>query len=171
MLKISLLLAATLFAAPVFAQSTVSDPAGLGGLSDSADEQVNVTADNLEVDENESVAVFTGNVEVTQGTMNLRAPQLRAVYGEGGPSDLENFTASGGRVFMEFDDQTVEGDEAFYDFTLRVLTFTGNVEVVNASGTVTAERLVIDTRAGTSSFSSSGSGGGGRVTSTFTPGG
>ncbi|SDG24398.1 LptA/OstA family protein [Pelagibacterium luteolum] len=170
MLRTSVFVAALLLGAPAFAQTTVSDPAGFGGLAESADEQVNVTADNLDVDENESTALFTGNVEITQGTMRLTAPELRTVYGEGGPSDLESFTASGGRVFMEFDDQTVEGNQAFYDFGSRVLTFTGDVVVVNASGTVNAQRLVIDTRAGTSSFSSEG-GGGGRVQSTFTPGG
>lgn len=171
MFRISLAVAAVLMVPlPVWAQTTVSDPAGFGGLADTSGEQVNVTADSLEVDEAESAAIFTGNVVVTQGTMRLEAPRLHAVYGDGGPSDLENFTASGGRVFMEFDDQTVEGDQAYYDFALRVLTFTGSVEVVNDGGTVNAERLVIDTRAGTSSFSS-GEGGGGRVTSTFTPGG
>lgn len=156
-----------LLAVPGLAQTTQSDPAGFGGLAEEADEEVNVTADNLAIDENASTALFTGNVVITQGTMELQAPKLLAQYGEGGPSDLENFTASGG-VEMVFEDQTVDADEAFYDFAQRVLTFTGSVVVVNASGTVNADRLVIDTRAGTSSFSSAG--GGGRVTSTFTPG-
>lgn len=157
-----------LLAAPVLAQSTQSDPAGFGGLADEADEEVNVTADDLAIDENASTALFTGNVVITQGSMELQAPQVLAEYGEGGPSDLENFTASGG-VEMVFEGQTVDAEEAFYDFAQRVLTFTGSVVVVNETGTVNADRLVIDTRAGTSSFSSSGEGG--RVTSTFTPGG
>ena len=158
-----------LFAGPALAQTTASDPAGFGGLAAEADEQVNVTADSLEVLENESTALFTGNVVITQGTMELEAPRVETRYGEGGPSDLESFSASGGRVKMAFDEQTVEADTADYDFADRVLVFTGSVVVINANGTVNADRLVIDTRAGTSSFSSAG--GGGRVTSTFTPGG
>lgn len=154
---------------PAIAQTTVSDPAGFGGLAEEADEEVNITADNLEVAEDDSTALFTGGVVITQGTMELRAPQVLAAYGEGGPSDLENFTASGGRVNMIFEDQTVDANEAFYDFAQRVLTFTGEVVVVNETGTVNSDRLVVDTRAGTSSFSSS-SDGSGRVTSTFTPG-
>ncbi|WP_332713073.1 LptA/OstA family protein [Pelagibacterium mangrovi] len=157
-----------LLAAPAFAQTTQTDPAGFGGLADEAGEEVNVTADDLQINENESTALFSGNVVIVQGTMELAAPELLAVYGEGGPSDLENFTATGG-VVMNFDDQTVDADQAFYDFAQRILTFTGSVVVVNESGTVNADRLVIDTRAGTSSFSSSGEGEGGRVTSTFTP--
>ena len=157
-----------LLCAPLFAQTTQTDPAGFGGLADEAGEEVNVSADDLEINENESSALFTGEVVITQGTMELMAPQVLAAYGEGGPSDLESFTASGG-VTMNFDDQTVDAEQAFYDFAQRVLTFTGSVVVVNAQGTVNSDRLVIDTRAGTSSFSSSGEGGGGRVTSTFSP--
>ncbi len=156
---------------PVWAQTTASDPAGFGALSEEAGEKVNVSADNLEVDENSNTATFTGNVEITQGEMRLAAPKVVAVYGEGGPSDLENFTASGGRIRMVFDDQTVDADTAYYDFAQRVLTFTGSVAVDNGSGTVNADKLVIDTRAGTSSFTSAGGGSGGRVTSTFAPSG
>lgn len=166
-----LLAALTLLAGPALAQTTaISDPAGLSALAGEADEMVSIDADALDVNEEESTALFTGSVVITQGTMTLRAPQVLARYGEAGPSDLESFVASGGRITMEFDDQTVVADEAHYDFGQRVLTFTGNVVVTNATGTVNSARLVVDTRAGTSSFSSGGSGGG-RVTSTFTPGG
>lgn len=158
-----------LFAAPALGQ-TASDPSGFGRLATQADERVNVTADTLEITEDENTALFTGNVIIIQGEMEMRAPRVLAIYGEGGPSDLENFTASGGRVWMTFDGQTAESDEAFYDFTVRTLTLTGDVVVVNASGTVESAQLVIDTRAGTSSFSG-GAGAGGRVTGVFTPSG
>lgn len=163
-------LALVLLFAPAFsamAQDT-ADPAGFGGLAGQAGEQVNVTADNLEITEDDNTALFTGNVTITQGTMQMFAQRVDVLYGEGGPSDLVEFTASGGRVHMAMADQTIDGDRAVYDFTLRILTFTGNVVVNNASGTVNADRLVIDTRAGTSSFSG-GPAQGGRVTSTFTP--
>ncbi len=162
------LVLALLFASPAMAQSA-ADPSGFGGLSTQAGEQVNITADELEIIEDENTALFTGNVVLIQGTMEMRAPRVLAIYGEGGASDLENFTASGGRIHMIFDGQTAESDEAFYDFSSRTLTLTGNVVVVNQSGTVESARLVIDTRAGTSSFSSGESGG--RVTGVFTPGG
>lgn len=164
-----LFLLVSAFSFPAAAQTTVSDPAGFGGLADEAGEEVNISADNLEIAEDDNTALFIGNVVIIQGSMELQAPQVLAAYGEGGPSDLQNFTASGGRVKMIFEDQVVDADEAFYDFGQRVLTFTGNVVVVNDTGTVNADRLVVDTRAGTSSFSSSSEGG--RVTSTFTPGG
>lgn len=154
---------------PVLAQ-TVSPASDFSTLARQAGDRVAIDADALEISEETNTAIFSGNVVVRQGEMEMRAPRVTAVYGEGGPSDLKSFTAAGGRVRMQSDGQVITGDEAYYDFAARVLTFSGNVEVVNATGTVQSARLVIDTRAGTSSFSG-GTSGGGRVTSVFTPGG
>lgn len=157
-----------LAAAPaVLAQSP--DTVGADTLAEQSGDPVNISADSLEVAEDSNTALFTGNVIIVQGDMEMTAPRVQALYGEGGPSDLVEFTASGGRVQMVTEDQTVDGDQANYNFESRVLTFAGNVVVVNPSGTVNADRLVIDTRAGTSSFSG-GASQGGRVTSVFTPG-
>lgn len=158
-----------LFCGPALAQ-TAADPSGFGGLSRTAGDQVSINADALEVIDDENAALFTGSVVIRQADMEMRAPRVRAIYGEGGPSDLVNFTASGGRVEMAFDGQTAVADQAFYDFAARTLTLTGEVVVTNAGGTVSSPRLVIDTRAGTSSFSGGGAPGG-RVTGIFTPGG
>ena len=166
---IGALLIAGAFAMPIMAQQS-GDPAGLGGLAGQAGAEVNISANSLEIIEESNTALFQGDVVINQGTMEMRAQRVEALYGEGGPSDLVSFVASGGRVTMTFDDQTVEGDQANYDFAQRVLTFSGDVEVINPSGRVTSARLVIDTRAGTSSFSGTG-GSGGRVTGVFTPGG
>lgn len=141
-----------------------SDPAGLGGLAQEAESQVSVSADKLDVLELERQAVYSGNVMLIQGTMTLKAPKLVAHYGEKGMSDLKSFETMGGRVEMVFDAQTVHADTSAYDFAQRIMVFGGKVEVVNESGTVKADRLTVDTRAGTSSFSTTS---GGRVTSVF----
>jgi len=176
--RAGVLFAALLLGSPLLAQdagnqaarpAAVEDPAGFGGMAANADEQVRVTAENLEILDADRIAVFTGNVVVIQGTMEMRAPRLVAVYGEGGPSDLVNFTASGGRVEMMFEDQHTLSDEAFYDFAARILTLSGNVEVTNAGSTVTADQLIVDTRAATSRFSGGSSGGDGRVNAVFQP--
>lgn len=143
-----------------------ADPVGADTLAEQADDPVNISADSLEIVEDDNTALFTGNVVILQGDMEMKAQRVEALYGEAGPSDLIEFTASGGRVQMITEDQVIDGDQANYDFESRVLTFTGNVVVVNESGTVNSDRLVIDTRAGTSSFSG-GPDQGGRVTSVF----
>ncbi|WP_404400749.1 LptA/OstA family protein [Pelagibacterium halotolerans] len=147
------------------------DPLGADVLAEDAGDTVEITADDLQITEDANSALFTGNVRIVQGGMEMTAGQVDVLYGEGGPSDLVKFTASGGRVHMVTEDQTIDGDQAVYDFANRILVFTGNVIVVNASGRITSEELIIDTRAGTSSFAGGGTGSeGGRVTGIFTPG-
>ncbi|MCD7058540.1 LptA/OstA family protein [Pelagibacterium xiamenense] len=148
-----------------------NDPLGADALAADAGETVEITADDLQITEDSNSALFTGNVRIIQGSMEMTAGQVDVLYGEGGPSDLVSFTASGGRVRMITEDQTVDGNKAVYDFENRILVFTGDVVVVNASGTITSAELIIDTRAGTSRFAGGGEGANdGRVTGIFTPG-
>lgn len=184
-----LLLLAALAAGPAFAQeaqgltpapdaapaaggaASEGDPLGADTLAENADETVSITADDLQITEDSNSALFSGNVRIVQGGMEMSAGQVDVLYGEGGPSDLVRFTASGGRVHMVTEDQTIDGDKAVYDFENRILVFTGDVVVINASGRIESAELIIDTRAGTSTFAG-GSGGSddGRVTGVFTPG-
>ncbi|WP_127145107.1 lipopolysaccharide transport periplasmic protein LptA [Pelagibacterium montanilacus] len=164
------LLIALVLAGPSVAMAQQSGAVDASALASDSGEPVDISADSLEIAEDSNRAVFSGNVVIVQGAMEMRAPRAEAVYGEGGPSDLVEFTASGGRVMMVTEDQEVEADTARYDFRDRTLVFTGNVTVINASGQIDSDRLVIDTRAGTSSFTGGGESGG-RVRSVLTPGG
>ena len=62
--------------APVWAQSS-----RLEGLKLSGDQPINIESDRLEVRENDKVAVFTGNVNATQGATLLKAGTLTVYYG------------------------------------------------------------------------------------------
>lgn len=147
------------------------DPSGFGALSQQADAPVEITADTLEIDEDSSIAIFTGNVVITQDAMTMDAQRVEVRYGAGGPADLQRLEASGGRVRMSFDGQTADSDTAVYDVAQRVLTLAGNVVVTNATGTINSAQLVINTRDGTSTFTGGAPDAGGRVTGVFTPGG
>jgi lipopolysaccharide export system protein LptA len=126
---------------------------------------VKITADQFVVAETEQQATFTGNVVVIRATMTLWAPKVVVDYGEGGPSNIKSFTASGG-VKIKTTDQTATGDRAQYNPKTQVLRLSGDVTVVNASGTLKGPELVLDLANNTSTFSSNG---GGRVTGVFTP--
>ena len=73
------------------------------GMQLSGDEPIQIESDRLEVRENENMAIFTGNVNVTQGDTVMRAGSMRVFYsGEGGASgagagDIERLEV-GGRV-------------------------------------------------------------------------
>ena len=128
-----------------------------------AQQKVQITADLFTVDENTKEAVFTGNVVVIHPTVKVWAEKVVAIYGETGPSDIESFVASGA-VRLETDDQDATGDQAVFTPGNQLLHLTGNVTVVNASGTVDAEELVVNLETNISTFTSTD---GGRVTGVF----
>ena len=129
-----------------------------------AQSQVDITADNFTIDDAARNAVFTGNVVVIHPSVTVWAPTVTVLYGEGGTSDVQRFEATGS-VRLKTTDQEATGQRAVFDPASRVLRLTGSVHVVNASGQVSANELVVDLDSGTSTFSS---GSGGRVTGTFT---
>jgi lipopolysaccharide export system protein LptA len=130
-----------------------------------AQQPVQITSDLFTVDEKTQEAVFTGNVLVVHPTVKVWADKVIAVYGQAGPSDIESFIASGA-VKLETDEQTATGDKAVFTPGDQLLRLTGNVQVVNASGTIQAGELVVNMETNVSTFTSSG--GSGRVTGVFT---
>ena len=130
-----------------------------------AQQPVQISSDLFTVDEKTKEAVFTGNVVVVHPTVKVWADKVIAVYGDAGPSDIESFIASGS-VKLENDEQTATGDQAVFTPGDQLLRLTGNVEVINASGTIQAGELVVNMATNVSTFTSSGSGG--RVTGVFT---
>lgn len=148
---LALILAAVLFAWPASAQE--SDP-------------VKITADKFVMDEAQHIATFTGNVVVKRKKLDVYAPKVVVDYGEGGPSDIKSFVATGG-VRIVTPDQDVKGDRAIYDPRTEKLRVTGNVMVVNASSTVGSGDMIVDLKTNATTFT--GGGKNGRVTGVFTP--
>jgi lipopolysaccharide export system protein LptA len=142
-----LTLALALITAPVLAQTPVQ-----------------ITADTFVVEESAHEAVFTGNVVVKHPTVNVWADKVVATYGEGGTSDIETFEATG-NVKLETDEQTATGERAVFTPADQLLRLTGNVQVINAGGTVNAQELVVNLETNVSTFTA---GQGGRVTGVFT---
>ena len=137
----------------------------LSAVAFAAPSPVKITADQFTVAEATHKATFEGNVVVTRAAMTLWAPKVVVDYGEGGPSNIERFSASGG-VRIKTPDQTATGSRAEYDPKTQILRIVGNVTITSASGTLSGPELVLDLVRNTSTFSGSG---GGRVTGVFTP--
>ena len=136
----------------------------LTALPAAAQNPVEITADHFTINEGSQEAVFTGNVVVIHPSVTVWAPKVVVVYGEGGTSDIESFVASGD-VKLETDEQTATGERAVFDPAASTLRLTGNVVVVNATGTVKGPELLVDLETNTSTFIG---GEGGRVTGVFT---
>lgn len=138
----------------------------LPALGQSGD-NVKINSDTLSVDDEAHMSVFTGSVEVIQPNMTLYADRVEAHYGTEGVSDLQSMVATGS-VHIVTEDQDVKGEKAVYDPKGRTLRVTGNVVVVNPSGTVKGPELVVNIDTGASTFAGNKSG---RVTGVFSTGG
>lgn len=144
----------SVLALPAFAQQAASPK---------APQKVEITADLFTVEETTKNAVFTGNVIVKHPTVTVWAPKVVATYGTGGTSDIESFEATGD-VKLETKDQVATGQRAVFSPADQLLRLTGNVIVVNASGTVNSDELVVNLGTNVSTFTATQ---GGRVTGVF----
>lgn len=142
-------------AAPAISQEAVI-PFGEGNHNTSA--PVEVTSDQLNVDQKDGSAVFTGNVIVIQDDMRMTAPRVQVLYNED-TRKITNMLASGGVTVVK-GDQAAEGQEADYDVSGGVIVLTTNVLVTQGQSAIASDRMVVDLDAGNARAS-------GRVKSIF----
>lgn len=131
------------------------------------DAPVEVTADQLEVDQTAGTALFTGDVVVIQGELRLAAPRILVEYivlDDGSLGDeVDKITATGG-VLMVTPEEAAESEMAVYRPARDEVTMTGDVLLTQGVNTLNGPRLVFDLETGEGLMD------GGRVRSVLTPG-
>jgi lipopolysaccharide export system protein LptA len=150
-LTLGLILAAT---------STPAQQIAFGGLKQDTSLPVEVSADQLAVDQADGSATFTGNVRVAQGDMRLAAGTIRVEYAEGGKS-IARLHATGGVTFASRTD-AAEAAEAVYTIDAGTIVMTGKVLLTQGATALSGETLVINLKAGTGTME-------GRVQTVFQP--
>ncbi len=108
---------------------------------------VEVTADNLNVDQQDGTAVFTGNVLIGQGEMRLSAPRVLVVYKDD-QSGIEQLQATGGVTLVSGED-AAEASQADYNVDTGLIEMQGDVLLVQGPNALTGDKMFVDTRAGT----------------------
>ncbi|MGV6810947.1 MAG: LptA/OstA family protein [Brevirhabdus sp.] len=117
-----------------------------GGLKHDSSLPVEVTADQLNVDQGDGTAVFTGNVLVGQGEMRLSAAKLRVEYGEG--SEIEKLIASGG-VTLVNGAEAAEARDAVYTIKSGIVVMTGDVILTQGKSALSGAKLTVNLNSGT----------------------
>ena len=171
----------------------------LGGLHSTADAQtltggrnadkpIDITADRLDVAQDEKVATFSGNVKAIQGDMTLQTQVLKVYYGrmdeqdggsrggsdQGGSGNLSirRLEATGG-VVLQSGQETARGQRAVYDLLNRTALVLGDVVLTRGESRINGERLTIDFNSGQSRMeggvAASQGQGQGRVRGVFQP--
>lgn len=155
--------------------------AGSGGPFGSGNAPIDISADELEVLDAESRAVWRGNVEAVQGNNRLRAPVLNIFYSRSGAGGQPVPGAGGGQisrmeaegpVYYVTPDQNARGDRAVYEAGSNTVVMTGNVVLVQGRNVVQGDRLTIDTLTNKATLVSNSTGRAqpGRVRGVFYPG-
>jgi lipopolysaccharide export system protein LptA len=123
-------------------------PSVLGGRD--TDQPIEITADSLEVQQDQRVATFSGNVDAVQGDLVLNADTLRVHYAqEGGsnPSGIRRIEASG-NVLLSSPQETAQGDEGVYFVDRDFIELTGNVVLTRGDNVIRGRQLELDLASG-----------------------
>jgi lipopolysaccharide export system protein LptA len=148
----------------------VGSQAGAQGIAAfNSDQPVNYAADRIELQDKQQRVVLSGNVDITQGDLRLRAARTTVAYTNADSLKIQRMDATGG-VHVTRGDESATGDVAIYDFNKRIITMVGNVQLKRANGdNLNGARMVIDLNSGVSSVNGGGgsAGKGGRVSRSF----
>ena len=118
---------------------------------------VNYAADRIELQDRQNRVVLSGNVDISQAGLRIRAARTQVNYTDAGSLKIQRILATGG-VTVTRGDERAAGEVAVYDFNRRVITLAGNVRLNRGGDTLNGGRLVIDLKSGVSSVDGSASG-------------
>ncbi|WP_292927819.1 LptA/OstA family protein [Novosphingobium sp. PASSN1] len=112
---------------------------------------VNYAADRIELQDKQNRVVLSGNVDITQAELTLRAARTTVAYTDAGSLQIQRIDATGGVVVTRGNERAT-GDVAVYDFDRKIITMAGNVALRRGTDTLNGGRLVIDLSTGISNI-------------------
>jgi lipopolysaccharide export system protein LptA len=157
------------------AQSAVESR--LTGLRLNGNEPIEIESDKLEVRENENKAIFTGNVNVTQGPTVMKSGSMVVYYAKDGgsaatgSSNIERLEVDG-KVYVKSDRQVATGDKGTFDMKTEVLVLSGSEVVLSEGNNVLVGcKLTVQMKSGEAKVDGCAKGSGnGRVKMKIEPG-
>ncbi|MBT8153532.1 LptA/OstA family protein [Epibacterium ulvae] len=149
---------------PTFAaaQGTIA----FGSVKTDPGAPVEVSAENLEVNQTDGSARFTGNVVIIQGVMRLSADIVHVTYKTGDDQQktgIESLNASGDVILVNGPD-AAEANTAEYNIDSGTITMTGNVLLTQGAAVLTSNKMVVNLTSGTAEMA-------GRVKTILNPNG
>lgn len=132
------------FATPVLAQGT---QVAFGTIQQDTSAPLEVSADELNVDQETGAATFTGNVVIGQGEMRLAAARVLVIYRED-QAGIQRLEATGG-VTLTSGDDAAEAQRADYDIDSGVILMSGDVLMAQGRSALSADRMTVNLDGGT----------------------
>lgn len=134
-----------------------------GGMKADTSAPVELSADNLTVNQTTGKAEFTGNVLIGQGQMKLSADRVVVQYVQGGTQKIDNLDATGNVTLVNGPD-AAEARQAIYDVGSGNVTLIGDVLLTQGQNVMSGERMVVNLSDGTAQMN-------GRIRSVLQPAG
>ncbi len=113
-----------------WAQSPIGGFSGLSGTD--SKKPIDIESDRLEVDDKKHTAIFIGNVSVTQGDNNLKAPQLEVFYENADQAQGADKGGSASNMAKPVKSASVPADPISSGQIKRIHAFGGKVVVTSA---------------------------------------
>lgn len=110
-------------------------------LPSDASKPIHISADKLNLDDKAGTAVYTGNVDMTQGTMLLKANRVDIQRGNNGNVSRVTAIGQGERAYLEQkpnpQDSKVQGwgDKVIYHADSRRVELIGNAKLIQSPDT------------------------------------
>lgn len=158
-ISLRLALAGMLFAGAAFAQNAT---VAFSDVQHDNTLPVEITSDELTVDQNTGTAVFIGNVVAGQGELRLTAARVRAENDQAN-GQINRLFATGG-VTLVNGAEAAEAQEAIYNVGTGEIVMTGDVLLTQGVNALAGEKLTVDLNTGQGNMS-------GRVRTIFKTGG
>jgi len=122
----------------------------LGGGDHDSSLPVEITSEELEVDQANGTAIFTGDVIVGQGDITITSQEMRVEYGEDpatGKNEIRVIRMFGGVTFVS-PDEAAESDTAVYTLATDMLIMQGSVLVTQGATALSADKLTYNLETG-----------------------
>lgn len=132
---------------PLLAQGTNLT---FGTITQDTTAPVEVTSDELSVDQETGRAVFVGNVIVGQGELRLAAQKVTVIYREES-AGIERMIATGNVTLVSSLD-AAEAERADYTIDSGKIIMTGNVLLTQGLSAIASDKMVIYLKDGTANM-------------------
>ena len=124
---------------------------GFGSVVADREKPIEISADQLAINDETGVTEFSGMVEILQGDLSLNADFVQATYTPGSGA-IQTLLATG-EVILRSGEDEAKADRAEYAVDADQIIMTGNVFVRQAGNNLSAERAEINLETGAATLS------------------
>ena len=121
----------------------VSQTVPFGGTPADTNAPVEVSADNMVVNQASGQAELTGKVLIAQGDMRLAADKVVVNYDSQDRSRISSLDATGNVTLVQAGD-AAESEHAVYEVATGLVTLTGDVLVTQGENVMSGDKIVVN---------------------------